>query len=192
MVRSAHPRLFVDEAAPEGFSYSEDFLTPSEERELAARFASMDFHEMRMRGVAARRRIIDYGWKYSFESFRATEGPPIPDFLLPIRARAAAFAGLAPDSLAEALITEYTPGATIGWHRDAPPFDVVIGVSLLAPCRFRFRRGRTGAWETWERTVSPRSIYVLTGPARSEWQHGIPPMRALRYSITFRTMRTTR
>lgn len=189
MPRRTHPRLFGDETAPEGFLYADDFLTPEEEAALAGRFASMEFHEMRMRGVAARRRIVDYGLKYSFETFKATEGPPIPDFLLPIRDRAAAFAGVEPESFAEALITEYTPGATIGWHRDAPPFDIVIGISLLAPCRFRFRRGRTGAWETTERIVNPRSIYVLTGPARTEWQHGIPAVKALRYSVTFRTLR---
>ncbi len=192
MADLSQSRLFVNEVTPEGFRYSDEFLSPGEEQELARRFRSMEFRVMRMRGVAARRRIADYGWKYSFESFQASEGPPLPDFLLAIRDRAAAFAGVDGSALAEALVTEYTPGAAIGWHRDAPPFGLVIGISLLAPCRFRFRRGRTGAWETTERIVSPRSIYVLDGPARREWQHSIPAMKDLRYSITFRTMRETR
>ena len=189
MARLTQSRLFAEEPVPEGFRNADEFLSSLEEQELAERFRAMEFREMRMRGVAARRRIIDYGWKYSFESFRTTEGPPLPDFLEPVRDRAAAFAGVGPSALAEALLTEYSPGASIGWHRDAPPFGIVIGISLLAPCRFRFRRGRTGAWETTERIVKPRSIYVLTGPARSEWQHSIPAMKELRYSITFRTMR---
>jgi DNA oxidative demethylase len=172
-----------------GFQYADAFLLAGEEQRLVHRFSSLAFGEVRMRGVAARRRVIHYGWNYSFETFRATEGAPIPEFLLPVRERAASFAQLDAESLAEALITEYTPGATIGWHRDAPPFGVVIGISLLAPCRLRFRRGRTGAWETTEIQLNPRSIYVLSGPARSGWQHSIPAVTQLRYSITFRTMK---
>jgi alkylated DNA repair dioxygenase AlkB len=101
----------------------------------------------------------------------------------------ATLARVTADAFSEALVTEYQPGATIGWHRDAPPFGVVGGVSLASPCRFRFRRGRPGAWETCELTLPPRSAYVLDGPARGEWQHSIPPVQALRYSITFRTIR---
>jgi alkylated DNA repair dioxygenase AlkB len=182
------PKLFDEAVLPEGFRHADEFLTAAEESALAARIRTLEFHEMRMRGVAARRRVIQYGFKYSFESFRMTEGPALPDFLLPIRDRAAAFADLPAPELSEGLITEYAPGATIGWHRDAPGFGVVVGISLLAPCRFRFRRGRTGAWETAELALLPRSIYVLTGPARTQWQHGIPAVTQLRYSITFRTM----
>ncbi len=186
----ARSRPLFDEATlPEGFRYEDGFLAPSEEHELVERFRAMEFHEVRMRGVAARRRVIQYGWKYSFESFKATQGPPMPEFLSGIRDRAAAFAGVPPEHLSEVLVTEYTEGATIGWHRDAPPFGDVVGVSLLTPCRFRFRRGRTGAWETTELVVNPRSIYLLRGPARTEWQHSIPAVKELRYSITFRTMR---
>lgn len=143
-----------------------------------------------MRG-AARRRVLHFGWVYGYESFRLAPGPPIPDFLAPIRERLAAFVSVAPD-LGEALITEYPPGAGIGWHRDAPPFGVVAAVSLMASCRMRFRRGQTGNWETAERELEPRSAYAITGEARSRWQHGIPPTKALRYSITFRTLRRKR
>ena len=176
----------------EGFLYRESFITPDEELGLLHRVRSLDFHEMKMRGVVARRRVIHYGVKYSFETFKASEGPPIPTFLLPLRERAAAFAAVQAEALAEALLTEYAPGAPIGWHRDAPGFGVVVGISLLAPCRFRFRRGETRAWETTEVPLAPRSIYMLTGPARSEWQHSIPAVSALRYSLTFRTLREAR
>ena len=144
---------------------------------------------MKMRGVVARRRVIHYGVNYSFETFRATPGPPIPEFLLPLR-RVGAIAGVDAEALAEALITEYSPGAAIGWHRDAAPFDIVIGISLLSACRMRFRRGKVRAWETGEIVLAPRSAYVLTGPARTQWEHSIPPVKETRYSITFRTLRT--
>jgi alkylated DNA repair dioxygenase AlkB len=174
---------------PEGFRHQEEFLSADEAEALVERFRTLEFHEVRMRGVTARRRVIQYGWKYSFESFRMTEGPRLPEYLVPLRDRAASFAGLAAEQLSEALITEYSPGAAIGWHRDAPGFGVVVGISLLSSCRFRFRRGHTGSWETAELRLAPGSIYVLSGPARSEWQHSIPALATLRYSITFRTLK---
>jgi DNA oxidative demethylase len=180
--------LFEADKQPEGFRHADDFVSAEEEHELLATVRSLEFHEVRMRGVAAKRRVVQYGWKYSFESFRMTQGPPLPDFLLPLRDRAERFAELGAGELSEGLVTEYTPGAAIGWHRDAPGFGLVVGISLLSACRFRFRRGRTGSWETTEIRMNPRSIYLLTGPARSEWQHGIPAVATLRYSITFRTM----
>jgi alkylated DNA repair protein (DNA oxidative demethylase) len=181
--------LFDMVALPEGFQHADDFLGVDEEAALLERFRSLDFHEVRMRGVAARRRVIQYGWKYSFESLRMTQGPELPDYLRSIRDRAADFAGLAREDLSEALVTEYSPGAAIGWHRDAPGFGVVVGISLASNCRFRFRRGQTRNWTTTEVPLKPRSIYVLKGAARSEWQHSIPAVGELRYSITFRTMR---
>jgi DNA oxidative demethylase len=184
--------LFEAAVLPEGFQHAEDFLDPSEESTLLTEFQAMDFHEVRMRGVAARRRVIQYGWKYSFESFRMTAGPELPSTLIPIRDRAADFAHMAHEELSEALVTEYSPGATIGWHRDAPGFDVVVGISLAASCRFRFRRGGTGQWETTEFFLRPRSIYVLRGEARNVWQHSIPAVKELRYSITFRSMKESR
>ncbi len=180
--------LFDMGMLPKGFQHAEDFLDTAEEAALVERFRQLEFHEVRMRGVAARRRVVQYGWKYSFESFRMTEGPEMPDYLTAVRDRAARVAGMDAGELSEALVTEYSPGAAIGWHRDAPGFGVVVGVSLLSSCRFRFRRGATRAWETTEVLLRPRSIYVLTGPARSEWQHSIPAVSELRYSITFRTM----
>jgi alkylated DNA repair dioxygenase AlkB len=189
-VPASDRRLFDTVALPEGFRHADDFLHVHEEAALLDIFRSVDFHEMRMRGVAARRRVVQYGWKYSFESFRMTQGPDLPDYLLPVRDRAAAFAGVENAVLSEALLTEYSPGAAIGWHRDAPGFGIVVGISLASACRFRLRRGQTGAWETMELLLQPRSVYLLEGAARSEWQHSIPAVRELRYSITFRSMKT--
>ena len=173
----------------EGFQYQAEFMSAADEAALLGVIRGLEFHAMKMRGVVARRRVIHYGVKYSFETFKASEGPPIPEFLLPLRGQAADFAALKPEQLAEALITEYSPGAAIGWHRDAPPFGDVVGISLLSGCRFRFRRGKVRAWETREFPLEPRSAYVLRGPARKEWEHSIPPVKELRYSITFRTLR---
>ena len=174
---------------PEGFLYRTEFLTPEEERELLSAIEQVAFSEVRMHGVVARRRTAHYGWLYGYESWRITPGPPMPDFLLPVRERCAAFADVKTGELTEALVTEYPAGAGIGWHRDAPMFGVVVALSLLGRCRLRFQRGKGDARETAEQVVEPRSIYALTGPARNQWQHSIPPIKEPRYSITFRTVR---
>jgi alkylated DNA repair protein (DNA oxidative demethylase) len=182
--------LFDDlKPLPEGFLYRPDFITAEEERALLETIAALEFHQVQMRGVIARRRVIQYGWKYKFDRTRLTPGPSLPEFLLPLRDRAAALAAVAPDALSEALLTEYQPGAPIGWHRDAPGFGIVIGISLRAPCRFRFRRRAGRDVERITLTLEPRSIYVLAGAARTEWEHSIPEVDTLRYSITFRTLR---
>ena len=118
------------------------------------------------------------------------EGLPLEIYILP--ARAADFAGLAPEDLPHALVTEYSPGTTIGWHRDKGVFNDVVGVSLLAPCTFRLRRKAGSGWERYSLHVAPRSAYLLRGTARTEWEHSIPAVEALRYSITFRSLRSKR
>jgi alkylated DNA repair dioxygenase AlkB len=184
--------LFDDPAAwPAGFRYQSDFLDSTEEADVLAHVRALEFGEVRMRGVAARRRTAQFGWRYSFESFKLTPGEEPPEYLRALQRRAEAFAGLAQGVLSEILVTEYTPGATIGWHRDAPPFDVVVGISLASSCRFRFRRKQERGWETLAVPMLPRSIYVLDGPARREWQHSIPAVKELRYSITFRSLKCT-
>jgi alkylated DNA repair dioxygenase AlkB len=174
---------------PQGFVYEADVLTTAEEEALVALLRAVEFSAVEMRGQVARRRTAHFGWVYGYESWRISPGPPLPEFLGPLRERAGALAGVAPESLAEILVTEYPPGAGIGWHRDAPQFGVVVGVSLLAECRMRFQRGRGAARETRAVTLAPRSAYVLTGEVRQQWQHSIPPLRTLRYSVTFRTLR---
>ena len=169
--------------------YEPDLLTEVEEAALLEAIRAQEFHHVEMRGVVARRRVIQYGWKYGFDRSRLAAGPQIPPFLLPVRERVAPLAGVAPETLSEALLTEYPPGAPIGWHRDAPGFGIVVGFSLLAPCRFRFRRKAGARVERLSLVLEPRSAYVLSGPARTEWEHSIPEVAALRYSITFRTLR---
>ena len=178
------------DGAPAGFSYYQGLLSGDEESALVAGVRAIDFAAVAMRGQIARRRTAHFGWVYGYESWRITPGPPLPEFLLPLRERVAAVAGVDAAALAEVLVTEYPAGAAIGWHRDAPQFGVVIGVSLLSACRMRFQRGRGAERETRAVTLEPRSAYVLTGEARQQWQHSIPALRAPRYSITFRTLRT--
>ena len=185
--------LFPDPAdLPPGFVYHPDVLTGEEERGVLEGVQALAFNEVKMRGQVARRRTIHFGWTYGYETWRVEPGPPIPGFLLPLRARAAAIAGVAGDALAEVLITHYPPGAGIGWHRDAPAFGAVIGVSLLGACRFRFQRGRGAARETRTLLLEPRSAYLLDGDARWQWQHAIHPGKRERYSVTFRTLRGDR
>jgi alkylated DNA repair dioxygenase AlkB len=151
-----------------------------------------------MRGAVARRRVVHYGWTYGYYARRSEPGPPLPAFLLPLRSRAGAWADVDPELFVEALITEYTPGATIGWHRDAPIFgNAIAGISLLAPARMKFRPYVSPAEAkpapaprrtTHQLELAPRSAYLLTGPARRAFEHSIPAVELLRYSITFRTL----
>ena len=180
----------MDAGPPPGFLYYPDTVTADEVSALVARVRAIEFSPVEMRGQVARRRTAHFGWVYGYESWRITPGPPLPPFLLPLRERVGALAGVDAAALAEVLVTEYPAGAAIGWHRDAPQFGVVIGVSLLSACRMRFQHGRGAERRTRAVTLEPRSAYVLTGEARQQWQHSIPAMRAPRYSITFRTLGT--
>ena len=184
------PGLFDADRLPEGFVYRADFLTPDEEQAVLSEIEHLEFGEFVLRGVAARRRVAHFGWRYRPESTSLDEGPPIPTFLEPLRERGAGLAGLPAADFVEALVMEYPPGAPIGWHRDAPMFGVIVGISLLGACRFLLRHQEDG--RKVELALPPRSAYVLSGAARSDWQHHIPPVKLLRYSITFRTLRRAR
>lgn len=187
----AQPDLFSPEpaAGPDGFAYAPDIVSPAEEAALAVAFEAMPFKPFQFRGYEGNRRTVSFGRRYDHDDHRLLEAEPMPDLLVPLRHAAADFAGLSPEVLAHAMVTEYAPGAGIGWHRDRPEFGVVIGVSLLTPCPLRFRREDGPDWERMSRVLEPRSIYRLDGPARSDWAHSIPPLDRLRYSVTFRTMR---
>ena len=176
-------------AGPQGLAYRAELIDPVEEAALAARFATLPFRAFEFHGFLGHRRTISYGWHYAFDGSGLAETEAIPDWLLPYRARAAAFAGLEAEALEHVLLIEYGPGAGIGWHRDRPVFEDVIGLSLLAPARMRFRRKAGEKWERASLLAEPRSAYLLRGPARELWEHSIPPMEELRYSITFRTLR---
>jgi alkylated DNA repair dioxygenase AlkB len=174
---------------PEGLLYEAEFLSPAEERILASRLAEEKLAPFDFHGFKGNRRTISYGWHYAFDGSGLRPSEPIPAWLLDVRERAAILAGVPADALAHALLIEYAPGAGIGWHRDRPVFGDVIGISLLAPARLRFRRQNDGKWQRANLIAEPRSAYLLRGRARSEWEHSIPPMDALRYSITFRTLK---
>jgi alkylated DNA repair dioxygenase AlkB len=176
-------------AMPAGFRYAPDAIEADEEVRLVEAFADLPFKEFEFHGFFGKRRVISFGSRYDYNVGGLKEAAPMPAFLAPLRGRAAAFAGLSSDNLAHALITEYRPGTTIGWHRDRPSYDDVIGVSLLSPCTFRMRRKRGGQWERAALRLDPRSIYLMRGPSRDEWQHSIPAVDALRYSVTFRSLR---
>ncbi|TCS14866.1 alpha-ketoglutarate-dependent dioxygenase AlkB [Caulobacter sp. BK020] len=181
--------LFEDpKPGPAGFAYRSGAIDPDEEAALAKVLADLDLRAFEMRGYAARRRVAYFGRRYDESAKGLKDGPPIPDFLQGLRHKAAALAGLRPEALVHALVNEYPPGAPIGWHRDRPAFGQVIGFSLLSPCVLRFRRPREDDWERRSLTLEPRSAYGLAGEARSVWEHSIPPVEALRYSVTFRTL----
>jgi alkylated DNA repair dioxygenase AlkB len=187
---SGSPRLFEDNV-PQGFQYREGFITEADERALLEDIADIAFSEFEMRGVVARRRVAFFGQSYD----RATAGP-IPAFLLPVRAKMGRWAGVVAEAFAMALINEYRPGTPIGWHRDAPQYDVVAGISLLSTSRMKFRPYRSPAEATSSRRMATheivldrRSAYLMTQDARTAYEHHIPAVTALRYSITFRTLR---
>ena len=175
--------------APEGLRYKPELVAPEDERSLVAAIAALPLKPFEFRGFEGKRRVAFFGWRYDFNGRGLGEADPMPPFLLPLRERAADFLGVEAGALPHVLVTEYAPGAPIGWHRDRPEFGDVVGVSLLAPCTFRLRRRRGKGWDRHAFVAEPRSAYTLQGPARSEWEHSIPPVDALRYSVTFRTLR---
>lgn len=175
---------------PPGSRYVPALLDAAEERALLPMLAALPFHEVVMRGVAARRTVVHFGWDYGYESWSLSPAPPLPAFLHDVRARAAALADLDPATLAQVLVARYPPGATIGWHRDAPMFGpTVVGVSLGGAAVMRFRHGTPPDRVIYRLALAPRSGYVIAGAARAAWQHSLAPTPGLRYSITFRTVR---
>jgi DNA oxidative demethylase len=174
---------------PEGLRYAPDFLSKAEEAALAERIAALPFKPFEFHGFTGKRETVSFGWSYRFDGSGLGEAAPIPNWLLPVRERAAAFAGLASDALEHALLIRYGEGAGLGWHRDRPVFGDVIGISLLSPAPLRFRRKTGAKWQRFTLPAAPRSLYLLRGPSRTEWEHGLTPVEELRYSITFRTLK---
>ena len=174
---------------PEGFRYQPDFISPEEERELVDGLARLPFKEFEFQNYVGKRRVVSFGWQYVFDGSGLRKADDMPPFLLPLRGRAAAFAGLEADALQHVLLTEYRPGAAIGWHKDRSVFGETVGISLLSHCRFRFRRRQGNGWERRSLSAEPRSAYLLAGASRSDWEHSIPEVEALRYSITFRNLK---
>ncbi len=179
-----------DAALPQGLVYRPELIGEDEERALLQEVAALPLHEARYKEYTARRRIVSYGSSYDFSANVLHAEAPIPAFLLPLRERIAAWVRLPPARFGQALVTEYRPGTSLGWHRDVPQFGIIVGVSLGTACRMRFRpyppvAHRRG--DVFVLDLAPRSAYVLRGDIRWRWQHSIPPTPALRHSITFRT-----
>lgn len=179
--------LFGEALLP-GLDYRPDFIEPAEERTLIGHLDAVDLSPFRFHGWTGKRKTHTFGWRYDFDDASFAPAEPIPDWLQPLRDRAAAFAGVDPDAIVHALLARYDSGAGIGWHRDRPVFDAVIGVSLGAPTVVRFRQRAESGFRRVELPVEPRSAYLLTGEARHEWEHRITPGESLRFSITFRTL----
>ena len=177
---------------PPGMVYRPGFVSPEEERDLAGWLATLPFKPFLFQGFEGRRQVVSFGWQYDFSRSHLLKADDAPAELAPLRERAAGLAGHRPQDLQQVLINKYEPGAPIGWHRDRPVFAEVVGVSLLAPCTFRLRRRTASGFERRSLILEPRSAYLLSGPARSEWEHSIPPVAELRYSITFRNFKAER
>jgi alkylated DNA repair dioxygenase AlkB len=192
----AAPRALFGADLPNGFRYYDEFISAEDEASLAAELATLAFSTFEMRGVAARRRVAFFGASYD----AGAVAPPLPTFLLALRERVAVSVGLDAGAFEMALVNEYPAGAPIGWHRDAPQYDIVAGVSLLSACRMKFRPyispgARTATpghrrTATHEVALERRSLYLLAGESRTAYEHHIPAVAALRYSITFRTLRS--
>jgi len=192
MPRKQLTLLGGDQAWPEGFRYRPDLVSPEQEEALLQRVRELPFKEFEFQGFVGKRRTVSYGWHYDFNDRVLRKAEDLPPFLLSLREAAADFAGMAASRFQQVLVTEYTAGASIGWHRDKAVFGEVIGISLLSSCRFRFRRKAGTTWERVSLTAERRSTYLLDGPSRTEWEHSIPAVEALRYSVTFRNLREPR
>jgi alkylated DNA repair dioxygenase AlkB len=174
---------------PPGLGHRKEFVTAPEESALLQYFAGLPFKPFEFQGWVGKRETVSFGWRYDFNDAQLHAAPPIPDFLLPFRERAAQFAHLPSAALVQALVVRYGIGAGIGWHRDRPKFDKVVGISLGAPCDLRFRQRTERGFRRFTLHAVPRSAYLLTGEIRHEWEHSIAPMESLRYSITFRSQK---
>ncbi len=186
------PYLFeLSQDLPDGFLYMQDLLTVKEEHDLLKEIQNLTFEEFIFHGYSAKRKVIHWGWFYDFQDGNLKKADPIPEFLLPARVKAAHLADLKPSALTQALVTEYPVGSLINWQRDAPAFETIVGISLLSPCEFRLKpyRREKATKKILKIHVEPRSGYVLAGKARNDYQHSTAPVKEVRYSITFRTLR---
>jgi len=180
---------------PDGFIYQPNFISQTEEQELIREIQKLELAPFKYYQFTAKRRTVSFGWQYEFGTSEITRAPDMPGFLLPLRTRAGTLFSIDPKSLKQISIVEYSTGSPIGWHRDIPQFGVVVGISLGAPCRMRFRKIDRARSKNLNRAeilsieLEPRSIYLMSGASRESWQHSIPPVKEFRYSIMMRTLR---
>jgi alkylated DNA repair dioxygenase AlkB len=182
----------VDPVFPAGFSYFPDFITEQEERELSGEMARLDLQTFLFRGYEAKRKVASFGYDYHFDSRSISPGKPVPGAFKPLVSKVAAFLKIPEEQFAEVLATEYPPGSVINWHRDAPPFEIIAGISLLSDCNFKLRpydKKRQVRGSIITIPVKRRSLYIMQGPVRDEWEHSIAEMKQLRFSLTLRTLR---
>jgi alkylated DNA repair dioxygenase AlkB len=177
---------------PAGFRYIPDVLSSAEEKSLVRKFKKLSLKPFEFHGYQGNRRIYTFGHKYIFAGQEARPDASIPDYLKPLTEIASRISGEPAGAFAQLMVTEYAPGAGIGWHVDRPLYEDIVGVSFLAPCTLRLRRKIGEGWERRSAHIEPRSVYLLHGPVRTVWQHSIAPMDVLRYSVTLRTFRPGR
>jgi alkylated DNA repair dioxygenase AlkB len=180
--------LLFDAPVIPGLRYEDALIDAAEERALTERLGGIDLAPFRFHGWLGNRKTQSFGWRYDFEDASFAPAEPLPDWLDPLRRKAAAFAGIAPDAFVHVLLARYDPGAGIGWHRDRDVFEKVVGVSLATPATLRFRKRTPTGFSRARVELAPRSAYLLAGEARHEWEHSIVPGQQLRFSITFRTL----
>lgn len=185
-MQSAFSNLFDTPVLP-GLALRDAFISEGEEIALIAQIDAQPLSPFRFQGWLGKRLTTSFGWSYDFDRSSFDRADPIPDWLLPLRGRAAAFAGLDDADLVQALLIRYDPGAGIGWHRDRPVFEHVVGISLGVPATLRFRRRRADGFDRVPVLLPPRSIYHLSGEARHAWEHSIAEMAVARWSVTFRS-----
>jgi alkylated DNA repair dioxygenase AlkB len=190
-----NPNLFeVPAKTPKGFYYHQNFVSDDEEHELIREIQKIDLAPFKYYQFSGKRRTASFGWQYEFGDSEIRTAAEIPDFLLLIRTRAGNCFNIDPISLVQVTVIEYSIGSPIGWHRDIPQFGVVVGISLAAACRMKFRKYHRGRAKNSTRDevlsieLQPRSIYLMSGPSRESWQHSIPPVKELRYAIMMRTL----
>ena len=184
----------IEPKYPEGFQYVHNFLTVDEEKYLLEQIAKIELHTFLFQGYEAKRKVASFGYDYSFDKKALTKGKDIPSYFNDLIDKVSSHLSLDKNLLAELLVTEYPVGSVINWHRDAPPFDVIAGISLFADCTFRLRphdKAKQGRGSIISLPVKRRSLYVIQGEARTDWQHSIAPVKSVRYSITLRTLRET-
>jgi alkylated DNA repair dioxygenase AlkB len=179
--------LFGNPLVP-GFEYRADLLTSAAETALLALLPTLPFTAFEFHGFEGKRRVVSFGWKYDFSAQRLLPVEPVPTEFASVRNAAGRALQVPPARLEQLLITEYGPGAAIGWHKDKASFGQIVGVSLGAPSTMCLRRKHGSGWLRHNLVLAPRSAYRLSGEVRSEWEHSIPPVDALRYSLTFRIL----
>jgi alkylated DNA repair dioxygenase AlkB len=182
----------MDPVFPKGFLYVRDFITAEEELMLYHEILKTELHTFHFQGYEAKRKVASFGYDYSFEKQALSKGKEIPTSFHSLIEKVARYLSIDKNDFAELLLTEYPIGSVINWHRDAFPFDVIVGISLLSDCTFRLRphdKMKQGRGSVISFPLRQRSLYVIQGESRTDWQHSISPVKGVRYSITLRTLR---